>query len=221
MRNLLLVFTTLFFITNSSITAISQPTNNISFSNKMQLINLPFFDTKTPSVVIPNQWYGFQNTPEVLFKLYDDLNLSKYTIEKQGTMVKRFDVTNGQYRLIEVLAGESEWVTCFLLTLDSIGNIIGNIETTVCFEGDIYIKQYSISKEMKVTVYILNVINPSNADPFNFKSVLAQRFDTVYQISPAGQFIQVQQRKYLQKEYSKEYLLDKHLNIWQGNEVLN
>lgn len=156
------------------------------------------------------------------YKTYENLNLTKNGLEDIKSVIRKFNIANSAFYLTVIETGESDWRTQYIATMDNTGNIIDYVESGVLFytSSTIAIKQYSISSDLRVTVYGLNVTSPLNVDPFNFTSVTAQRTDKVYQIDATGHFTQVQQKFYQPTTYTKAYLEDMTKDIWAGSEVL-
>ncbi|MDD4921380.1 MAG: hypothetical protein PHS30_02765 [Bacteroidales bacterium] len=205
----------------------SQTLSTLDYLTRMSKTNLPFFETTITSSKNTYESYAFNvNTNNIIqYKLYKNLNTTNYTTdttENSAIMNRLFNQPNSAFNLIATRTGESDLESRYLVTMDTTGVIIDYIESGVIFYSltKIAIKQFSISSDMQVTVYWLNVTSPTNVDPFNFTSVTAQRTDKVYQIDTTGHFTQIQQRLYQPKTYTKAWLEDMSKNIWDGGEIL-
>jgi hypothetical protein len=191
----------------------------------IQLINyapktvLPFFESKK---AVCSRTFGFHpsNLSLIPMKGYDNLNLTSNSPQELVQMFRRFDFSSSFY-VVSIEVGESDWETQYIATINSNGDIIDFIETGVLFytTGTIAIKQYSITSDYQVTVYWLNVLSPTNVDPFNFTTVTAQRIDKVYKIDTSGHFSFVKQLTYQPKNYIKTDMENKSKDIWLGGEV--
>ena len=183
---------------------------------------IPYSGTKTYNPASGGFWIGFGEektpSPVIPLKTYNNLNLTQSDSVEYATMIHKFIPQNGNYYLIELLVGESEFTTTTLATFKTNGELINFVESEICL-GDVMIKQYSINSDMTVTLYSLQVTSLDNVDPFTFTSVTAQRKDTKYQIDSTGHFIQIEEKLYQPKNYTRTELENNNYNIWQGNEV--
>ena len=89
--------------------------------------------------------------------------------------------------------------------------------------GDIKLKQYKITPEMKLFVYELKPTSPTPIYYYEdyiqkkVASLNARRIDTVYQIDDNGKVNKLSEKKYQPKDYSMTTL--ETADIWNGNET--
>ena len=200
----------------------SQTLTTIEYLNKMQSLNIPFFESKASTRMVRGFNYRGDSQRVIPYCTYSKMTLTSCITETNKSVLRKFNQTNSAYKLITIVVGESDFETLYIATMNNSGEIIDYIESGVFFytSSKIYIKQYSISSDMKITVYWLKVTSPTIADPLNFSSVTAQRIDRKYQINATGYFSIVQEKFYQPKTYTKPYLEDKTKNIWDGVETL-
>ena len=109
-----------------------------------------------------------------------------------------------------------------LVTYDLNGNQLDWVEVNAEF-GDIKLKQYKITPEMKLFVYELKPTSPTPIYYYEdyiqkkVASLNARRIDTVYQIDDNGKVNKLSEKKYQPKDYSMTTL--ETADIWNGNET--
>ena len=110
-----------------------------------------------------------------------------------------------------------------LATYDDSGNVIDQLEGAIYGDNahgvKLWVKQFRIDPDMKVTVYELKVdpVAPINFGD-DFQSVRAQRVDTQYRIDSTGQFEKLYEKHYRPQNYTMEQMSDPDVNIWDGTE---
>lgn len=156
---------------------------------------------------------------------WDDIQCTKYTFYdgEDAAFYRKFIPVNKSYIVAPISIGQSDWQRYLLATYTNDGNVIDYIECSVGFYGVglMLFKQWKIESDMRVTIYQLK---PTSSETIlfdsPFTSVNAQRIDTEYQIDSTGHFIKKSEKKYKPKNYSRTYLEDEKINIWNGNETL-
>ncbi|MBS5867702.1 MAG: hypothetical protein KIC70_07110 [Alistipes indistinctus] len=121
-----------------------------------------------------------------------------------------------------VSLGEADVTSTLLVTYDLNGNQLDWVEVNAEF-GDIKLKQYKITPEMKLFVYELKPTSPTPIYYYEdyiqkkVASLNARRIDTVYQIDDNGKVNKLSEKKYQPKDYSMTTL--ETADIWNGNET--
>lgn len=223
MKRLLLIGLTLFaFVVEStaqsgtmksligSIPVTAPPTSDMSKQLK-KWVALNEENRKFPDVI----YRDFQRTqPEV----YSDPDREEYCaaycqFRKPG---------NSEFTILGISIDEGDYRDIILATYEFDGSPIDWVDVEVKF-GDIKLKQYKITPEMKLFVYELK---PTSPTPIYFyedyiqkkiSSLNAQRIDTVYQIDDDGKVNKLSEKKYQPKDYSMTTL--ETADIWNGNET--
>lgn len=129
---------------------------------------------------------------------------------------------NSEFTILGISIDEGDYRDILLATYEFDGSPIDWVDVEVKF-GDIKLKQYKITPEMKLFVYELK---PTSPTPIYFyedyiqkkiSSLNAQRIDTVYRIDDDGKVNKLSEKKYQPKDYSMTIL--ETADIWNGNET--
>jgi len=158
-------------------------------------------------------------------RVYSNVQLTKFT--RAST-----DPARGAILIVKFMIPNSNRV----LILVSFGNFYGGDETRVlCVvnpDGTIsntllasvagneaYVKQCRINAQHQIIVTTIMPYSLTSI-PFNtFTSFDGHRRDITYSINDQGQFVQVSVQDYYGKAYTKTYLEDLSVNLWDGRET--
>ncbi len=168
---------------------------------------------------------------EVAQKVWADVQLTQpIPNEHEMESLKfRFNPTNGNYWIGVVQTGAGDHLKNILITVSPEGEFIDAIDVIVRgthrLAGYIHVMQWQLDENMKVTTYR---IKPTQTTPIPWdnqaSSFYGQRIDTEYQVTPQGQFVKLNEVKYVPKTYTYQYLADENRadensNFWDGNET--
>ena len=191
---------------------------------------LPYSGIKRDGRLAPKKSTYFHteaiNSP-AFSTIYTDLQLTQsipnhYQIE---SLYRRFNPTNGNYQIGGVYTGIVDISKTVLVTISPEGAFIDALEVSLCgyhsgAKNDVHVMQWKIDENMKVTTYR---IKPTQTTPIPWvnqaSSFYGQRIDTEYQVTPQGQFVKLNEVKYVPQTYTYQYLADENSNFWDGNET--
>ncbi len=117
-------------------------------------------------------------------------------------------------------SGAGDHLKNILITVSPEGEFIDAIDVIVRgthrLAGYIHVMQWQLDENMKVTTYR---IKPTQTTPIPWdnqaSSFHGQRIDTEYQVTSQGQFVKLNEVKYVPKTYTYQYLADENSNLQQ------
>lgn len=193
--------------------------------------------SRTPTQSVPfdatkNTWpsseygYGVINPNNIIpDRLYDNVQLTKYdnasvSPDLGASFFRKFTIPNSTNKLIAVsFGGVTDWRTDVLCTTTSSGQVLNTIEGTVMFYPYIAIKQFRINSQNQIIITTIKPTSTTSIPLSDFTSFTGYRQDITYKVSAQGLFEQVSVQKYRPKTYTRSYLENKSINLWQGNEI--
>lgn len=174
-------------------------------------------------------FFHYNEIPQLNNYIWDDWQQTiagnplpvEYT--QHSYILKRIKATNGDYLVVLVNFGATDINKGMLITFDNEYNYIDALEVSYQTSDNtewIHLKQCSIDKDMRVTVY---QIMPRSTTPIMFGDEVkypldAQRQDIVYQISPSGKFAKVEEILYQPDLYPIGVFTDREFNIYDAQE---
>ena len=186
------------------------PTDPLPFSATK---NTRFYDGKS---------YGIANSDNAIpDKLYENLQLTQYTYAHEyevisGSSFRKFDIPNSSNKLLAVSFGVSDYRTDVLCVVNPSGQILSTLEVAVIYytSGDIAIKQFRIDAQGRIIVSTI-VPTSTTSIPFTtFTSFTGYRKDVTYSVNAQGKFVQVSSQTFPSKTYTRSYLENRDINIW-------
>lgn len=188
---------------------------------KVKEFKFPFYDTREKKENRDFPIFYPVNNPKVPDLLFYDLQL---TVSKKADyngdlplVFRKFRSPNNSYMLLAVEAGGTyDWISIYLCVADTVGNIYGSLNVSVMSTA--YVKQYSIDKDMNVTVY--SVI-PTSKVPIMFDEFYKNRNifegyrqDRTYKIDSKGQFVEISEKRFPNRTFTYEDLAEEKIDIW-------
>lgn len=207
------------FVCNAQISIISALNNS-----KTPTESVPF-EFKKMGVKI-SRVYGFMisnSSNTIPDKLYSNVQMSEFTkvgedLEVGPLLYRKFLIPNSSNLLAVIqFGGVSDFITDVLCVVSPSGQVLSTLEGTVSF-GDICMKQFRINAQSQIIVSTLTTSNTTSLPLESFSSFSGQRKDATYSINASGQFILISEQLFRPKTYTRAYLDDATINIWQGNE---
>ncbi|MDR0565977.1 MAG: hypothetical protein LBG47_02915 [Prevotellaceae bacterium] len=154
-------------------------------------------------------------------KLYNDLQCTQYTkpnAEQQGCLFRKFAIPGSSNMLVAVaFGGVTDWRTTVLCVVTPTGSVISTLEAYVDYFPYVAVKQFRITAQNKI---IISKIVPATSTPImfeNFTSFVGQRVDVTYAINSQGKFVQISSQTFPSKTYTRSYLENENINIWDDN----
>ncbi len=158
-------------------------------------------------------------------KLYDNVQLTQYTSasaepELDAVFFRKFAIPNSNRTLIVVSFGHNYggWNTHVLCVVNPDGTIVSTLDGTIS-GAEVYVKQFRINAQNKI---IVTTIHPETTISIPFKtftSFVGGRRDIAYSVNAQGQFVQESIVVYKSKTYTRSYLEDESVNLWEGGEI--
>jgi hypothetical protein len=157
-------------------------------------------------------------------KLYDDVQCMQYTevansYELAGRFFRKFTLPNSSNALIAISFGHGygESRTDVLCVVNPTGAIISTIECAIMADA-VYVKQFRINAQSQI---IISTIKPTSAVslPESWVNFTGQRIDITYMVNAQGQFMQLLEQEFQPQNYTRTYLENKNVNIWEGGEI--
>ena len=154
-------------------------------------------------------------------KLYENVQCTQYTHagsgDQRGEFFRKFAIPGSSNVLVAIaFGGVTDWRTDVLCVATPSGNVISTLEAHVDF-AYAAVKQYRITAQNKI---IISKIVPASSTPIMFQtftSFVGQRVDVTYSINSQGQFVQVSSQTFSTKTYTRSYLENRDINIWDDN----
>ena len=175
----------------------------IDFKGKLARIprvKLPFERTKNIRYIQPVYALIDGEIEDLPLRTYKDLGLTQKTdYDNDVSILRRLDINSTTYELLALNFGKSEPQKELLVTYTPDGKIIDFIESAVyvASRGVVYIKQWRIDEQEKITVTHIKIDSPTPIPASsNFNPVRGQRIDTSYEIDASGRFHKVKEVKY-------------------------
>ncbi|GHT78341.1 hypothetical protein AGMMS50262_20870 [Bacteroidia bacterium] len=194
--------------------------------NKMPVTATPFNATKSGSNArfTQSNTYGIYRYTAIPDKLYDNVQLTQYTNaddpELWGTTFRKFSILNSTNVLLVVsFGGATDWRTDVMCVVNPSGQILSTLEVVICV-ADIYVKQFRITAQNQIIVTSIKPTSTTSIPFATLKNFYGYRQDIAYSINAQGQFIQGSVQTYKSKTYTRSYLWDEDINLWEGGETL-
>ena len=199
----------------------------IDFKGKLTRLpktKLPFERTKIVRHIQPRYALIEGEIEGLPLRTYKDLGLIQKTdYDNDASIFRQFDISSNTYELLAVNFSKPDSEKELLVTYTSDGKIIDFIESAVSFawRGVFFIKQWRMNEGGGIIVTHIKIDSPAPISAFSdFGPVRGQRIDTSYEIDASGRFHKVKEVKYQFRDYSKTYLEDRTINLWEGDEAV-
>ena len=197
--------------------------------SRMPTESIPFDGKKYGESVRfdPAYCYTIDNSSNAIpDRLYDNVQLTQYdhasvSSDFLGVAFKKFTIANSNNVLLVVsFGGVTDWRTDVLCVVSQSGQVLSTLEVAVFYcssLGDIAIKQFRINAQGKIIVSTI-VPTSTTSIPFEtFTSFTGYRKDVTYSVNAQGLFVQVSSQTFSTKTYTRNYLENRDINIWDDN----
>lgn len=196
---------------------LKMPTQSIPFEGKKYGVEVAFdplysFPIRNKDKAIPD-------------RLYDNIQCTEYTHasinpETWGVTFKKFIFPNSSNNLVAIsFGGVSDWRTIVMCIVDPSERILDTLEVTIRV-GDPFIKQFRINEKNQIIVTTIKANTSISLPLESFTSFSGYRQDITYSVNAKGRFVEEAIKTYQSRIYTRAYLGNKEINLWEGNEVL-
>ncbi|MDR1756065.1 MAG: hypothetical protein LBR65_03770 [Culturomica sp.] len=185
--------------------------------------SLPFNATKETQ--FKGHAYGVENQNNVIpDRLYDNMQLTQYVSastdpELGASSFRKFMIPGSSNVLLAVsFGGATDWRTDVLCVVNTFGIVVSTLEAAVCVT-DVYVKQFRIDAQNQIIVTTIKPVSTVSIPLATFSSFSGYRQDISYVINEQGQFVQNTATTYQSKTYTRSYLMNESINLWEGEET--
>ncbi|MGV8090417.1 MAG: hypothetical protein AB2L24_00945 [Mangrovibacterium sp.] len=153
-------------------------------------------------------------------KLYDNVQLTQYTRasvepELRGVFFRKFTIPNSNKVLVVVsFGGVTDWRTDVICSVSSTDQILGTLEVAVRVT-DVWVKQFRINAQNQIIVTTIKPTSTTSIPFGTFTSFSGYRQDITYSVNSQGQFVQESVQTYPTQTYTRSYLKDRSINLWE------
>jgi hypothetical protein len=194
--------------------------------NKTPAENVPFNATKRTKFLKGYNYIIDNSNNAIPDKMYSDVQCTQYTHagngDRGGEFFRKFTIPNSSNMLVAVaFGGVTDWRTTVLCVVPLSGGVISTLEAYVDYYPYVAVKQFRITAQNKI---VISKIVPTSSTPImfeNFTSFVGQRVDVTYTINAQGQFVQVSSQTFPAKTYTRSYLENRDVNIWDDNSAVS
>lgn len=142
---------------------------------------------------------------------YETIYRDTLYTEKRPALLHKIDISGTPYKtgafyLVEVLAGQEDTWSTYLVTLNNDGEILDMLESAICFYNETFLKKTEISENGSIKISSLKIVKSPYKYVKNIKELTAQELSEFYSITPEGKFKKVKEFSAPAANYTKESL---------------
>ena len=186
---------------------------------------VPFNATKNTGFIRGHN-YGVVNPNNIILdRLYDNVQLTEYvnasvSLDLAGETFRKFVIPGSNNTLLVVsFGGVTERNTDVMCVVNGLGEVLSTLEVAVMCYPYLAVKQFRINAQNQIIVTTIKPVSSTSIPLETFTNFSGYRQDITYSINAQGQFEQVSEQTYQTKIYTRSYLEDMNINLWEGNET--
>lgn len=142
---------------------------------------------------------------------YETIYRDTLYTEKRPALLHKIDISatpykTGAFHLVEVLAGQEDTWSTYLVILNNDGEILDMLESAICFYNETFLKKAEISENGSIKIKSLKIVKSPYKYVKNIKELTAQELSEFYSITPEGRFKKIKELSTPAAHYTKESL---------------